>query len=123
MKLRSIALIYLMMCCVASPAFAADDGITEPIGFAKRARITNDSAFRIVQGQTELSAGMFLTAVDNNYPRLDAADSRRRIASARRLEVQGAFDPVLSTLDGYTWMQNTSRFATRKRVIFNQPML
>lgn len=123
MKLRRIALIYLMMCCVASPVFAADDGITEPIGFAKRARITNDSAFRIVQGQTELSAGMFLTAVDNNYPRLDAADSRRRIASARRLEVQGAFDPVLSTLDGYTWMQNTSRFATRKRVIFNQPML
>lgn len=126
MKPLSVVFSILMLAGLvpwsAYPVDAAD-GIYEPIGFAKRARIKTENAFTITQGGTELTPTIFLSAVDNNYPRLDAADSRRRIASARRMEVQGVFDPVIRTLDGYAWMQNTSKFDTLKRVIYNQPSI
>ncbi len=122
MKALSVFLSLALLQCLAYPAEAAD-GIYEPVGFAKRARTKTENAFTITQGGTELTPTIFLSAVDNNYPRLDAADARRRVASARRLEVQGVFDPMLRTLDGYTWMQNTSKFDTLKRVIFNQPVI
>lgn len=105
------------------PALAADTKITEPLGFARRIRLPTEGASKFFQARAELSSDDFINIVDSNYPRLDAADARRRVASARRLEVQGVWDPTLGSLDGYTWMQNTSKFATRKRVIFNQPVL
>lgn len=95
----------------------------EPVGFAKRVTLPAVTATSVISRRDELQFEPFLAAVDAYYPQLDAADSRRRVASARRLEVQGVFDPVISTLDGYTLMQNTSKFATRKRVVFNQPSL
>ncbi|MBA3858265.1 MAG: hypothetical protein C0507_15280 [Cyanobacteria bacterium PR.3.49] len=122
MKVISILLllIHIIWCL---PKTQAADGIYEPLGFAKRQRIKSDISFTITQGATELTPTIFLSAVDNNYPRLDALDARRRIASARRLEVQGVFDPMLKTMNGYTWMQNTSKFDTLKRVVFNQPVI
>jgi len=117
----SLLLLWLLTWPV-SPSLAAD-GIYEPLGFAPRARTKSDYAIRITQGGTILTPSIFLSAVDNNYPRLDAADSRRRVASARRMEVQGVFDPMIRTLDGYAWMQNTSKFDTLKRVIYNQPSI
>lgn len=106
-----------------APVFAADSKVSEPLGFAKRVRLPTEGASRFFQARAELNVDAFINIVDSNYPRLDAADARRRVASARRLEAQGVFDPTLSSMDGYTWMQNTSKFATRKRVIFNQPVL
>ncbi len=126
MKFLSVVFSLLMLASLVpwstSPCCAAD-GIYEPIGFAKRARIKTESAFTITQGGTELTPTIFLSAVDNNYPRLDAADARRRISSARRMEVQGVFDPMIRTMNGYTWMQNTSKFDTLKRVVYNQPSI
>lgn len=121
--MRPGTLIYAVtILLIALPSWALDDGIREPQGFPRRVKLNTDGTTRILKGRAELTADAFITTVDANYPRLDAADARRRIASARRLEVQGVFDPTLSTLDGYTWMQNTSKFATLKRVIFNQPI-
>lgn len=108
-------------CFVRADAEAAE--LREPVGFPKRVTLPAVSATSVIARRDELQFEPFLAAVDAFYPQLDAADSRRRIASARRLEVQGAFDPVLTTLDGFTLMQNTSKFATRKRVLFNQPSL
>jgi outer membrane protein TolC len=125
MKPLSVVLALLpvwSLTCSVMPAQGAD-GIYEPLGFAPRARTKADYSITITQGGTILTPSIFLSAVDNNYPRIDAADSRRRVASARRMEVQGVFDPVIRTLNGYAWMQNTSKFDTLKRVIYNQPAI
>lgn len=95
----------------------------EPVGFKKRIRLPTRNLTILYEERGALDVDSFLSTVDANYPQLEAADARRRIASARRLEVQGVFDPTISTLNGYTWMQNTSRFSTLKKVIFNQPVL
>lgn len=125
MKPLSFFLCLLLLWSSSGPGGAAKaaDGIYEPLGFAPRARTKSDYAITITQGGTILTPTIFLSAVDNNYPRLDAADARRRVASARRMEVQGVFDPMIRTLNGYTWMQNTSKFDTLKRVIYNQPSI
>ncbi len=115
----SLALLLSFSSGLASIAANAD--VREPVGFAKRVLLPSITATDVVAQRGELRFDPFLASVDAYYPQLDAADSRRRVASARRLEVQGVFDPSLASLDGYTLMQNTSKFAIRKRVIFNQP--
>lgn len=95
----------------------------EPVGFQKRIRLPTRNLSILYEERGALDVDSYLSTVDANYPQLEAADARRRIASARRLEVQGVFDPTISTLNGYTWMQNTSKFSTLKKVIFNQPIL
>lgn len=125
MKSLRVVLAFILvwsLTCSVMPAQGAD-GIYEPLGFAPRARTKADYSITITQGGMILTPSIFLSAVDNNYPRIDAADSRRRVASARRMEVQGVFDPVIRTLNGYAWMQNTSKFDTLKRVIYNQPAI
>ncbi len=52
-------------------------------------------------------------------PRIRAGESHQ----LDRMEVQGVFDPVIRTLDGYAWMQNTFKFDTLKRVVYNQPSI
>ncbi|MBY0549522.1 MAG: TolC family protein [Candidatus Obscuribacterales bacterium] len=117
----SAVVVAVLACCSCANVGAAE--LREPVGFPKRVTLPALSATAVIARRDELQFEPFLASVDAFYPQLDAADSRRRIASARRLEVQGAFDPVLTTLDGFTLMQNTSKFATRKRVVFNQPGL
>lgn len=117
----SIATAVLVL--LTAPALAATTDIKLPVGFARRSVLPSINATDVIAQRGELLFEPFVSSVDAYYPQLDAADSRRRIASARRLEVQGAFDPVMTTLDGYTLMQNTSKFAIRKRVIFNYPAI
>lgn len=122
MQLRILALLIPLL-LNALPVVAADSSPSpEPLGFPKRVQL-HENIEKNFQMHAELSPEVFLKAVDAYYPRLEEADAKRRIASARRLEVQGVFDPTISTLDGYTWMQNTSKFVTLKKVVFNQPML
>jgi outer membrane protein len=48
--------------------------------------------------------------VEQNHPKLRGADTQRRIASAKRLEKQGAFDPVFSIgSDYYRFNSTTTR--------------
>ncbi len=103
MKPISVALsllLLLSMVLSSERAAGAADGIYEPLGFAPRPRTKTENAFTITRGASELTPKIFLSAVDNNYPRLDALDARRRVASAKRLEVQGVFDPMIRTLNG-----------------------
>ena len=54
-----------------------------------------------------------LRQIEENYPKLLGADAERRIAGAKLLEKQGAFDPVLSVSSDYLRYNSTS---TRGRV-------
>lgn len=123
-RLKSITVPLILLSVAAQPQCeAASTDVKLPVGFARRAILPSINATDIVAQRGELRLEPFIGSVDAYYPQLDAADSRRRVASARRLEVQGAFDPSITSLDGYTLMQNTSKFATRKRVFFNQPAI
>ncbi|MBX9692782.1 MAG: TolC family protein, partial [Cyanobacteria bacterium] len=121
---RKIAFCLLLPLSIATTAWAAVDSANEPVGFQPRAiRLPASDIGNLIMQRQEISNETFLRTVDANYPQLAAQDARRRVASARRLEVQGVFDPNINTLNGYVWMQNTSKFSTLKKVIFNQPMV
>ena len=49
-----------------------------------------------------------LRIVEQNHPKLRGADTQRRIASAKRLEKQGAFDPVLVLGNDYLRFNSTT---------------
>ncbi len=124
-RLLKLAAMFFLACFVAISSSLAcfAESPDEPIGFLPRIRLPSTNVGRVVMERNELTNDAFLSSVDAFYPQIGAADARRRIASARRLEVQGVFDPTLSTLSGYAWMQNTSKFATLKKVLYNQPVL
>ncbi len=116
-----LACVLILACAIAVPSCLAEVP-DEPIGFLPRIRLPSANVGRIIGDRGELTNVAFIQTVDAFYPQIGAADARRRIASARRLEVQGVFDPTLTTLNGYAWMQNTSRFAELKKVLYNQPV-
>lgn len=121
-KLHNLVWLIAVVSISAVPSCVAAENPDEPIGFMPRIRLPSTNVGRIVMDRQELTNDAFISTVDAFYPQIGAADARRRIASARRLEVQGVFDPTISDLSGYAWMQNTSKFATLKRVLYNQPV-
>jgi outer membrane protein len=50
-----------------------------------------------------------LALVESNHPKLLGADAERRVASAKRLEKQGAFDPVINFGSDFLRYNSTSR--------------
>jgi outer membrane protein TolC len=78
-------------------------------------------AKNIISTKGKLTLEVYLHAVDTNFPALVSAEDQRRISSANLLEKKGVFDPLFSTEDGYTRMQNTSKIGEFKRVLFNYP--
>lgn len=79
--------------------------------------ITLGSAF---DPHSKLSLKELLAIADKNFPKLLAADVERRMASARRLEAQGAFDPVLSTINEYKRIQDLVVAGKPKDAIHNE---
>ncbi len=66
------------------------------------------------------SLDYFLALVDKNYPKLQGADAERRIASAKRLEKAGAFDPVLTSINEYLRVQDTFSPGKAKDAVHNE---
>jgi outer membrane protein TolC len=77
----------------------------------------------VIIGKDKLTLEIYLKAVDSYFPGLKSAADQQMIASANRLEKQGAFDPLLSDESGYTRMQNTSHVGEWKEVLFNYPKI
>ncbi len=113
----NIAVMALCLPCYAS------DGKTSLLAPVQINERGTGEARSIIQAKGKLTLEVYLRAVDANFPGLISAEDQRRIASANRLEKQGAFDPLLSTEDGYTRMQNTSKIGEPKRVLFNYPKI
>jgi outer membrane protein TolC len=57
---------------------------------------------------TPLTLDTVLRLVENNHPKLRGTDVERRIATAKRVEKQGAFDPVLSVTSDFLRFNSTS---------------
>lgn len=68
----------------------------------------------------QLTFERFLRLVEKNYPKLQSADAERRIASAKRLEKSGAFDPVLNHLSEYLRVQDIFTPGKAKDAIHNE---
>ncbi len=94
-----------------------------PVSIAPRQSMGGDQARIIILARDKLTLDAYLKAVDANFPGLSSAVDLQRIASATRLERQGAFDPLITDESGYTRMQNTSRIGEAKDVLFNYPKL
>jgi len=106
-------------CCARAIADAKQYPLT-PVKIQEHSSI---EARNVIQSKGKLTLAVYLRAVDANFPGLIGAEDQRRIASANRLEKQGVFDPLLSTEDGYTRMQNTSKIGEPKDVLFNYPKI
>lgn len=66
------------------------------------------------------SLDFFLKLVDRNYPKLQGADAERLMASAKRLEKSGAFDPVLTSLNEYLRVQDIFTPGKAKDAVHNE---
>jgi outer membrane protein TolC len=85
--------------------------------------VQSDMAREAILQKQKLTLDAYLSAVESNYPGLASAQSQRQVATAVRIEKRGAFDPLLSTEDGYTKIQNTSKIGDVRGITFNYPKL
>jgi outer membrane protein len=122
-KFFSVALTCVFLANNAQVAFGADAKKTVPLYPVRITERGSNEAKMIIQNKGKLTLEAYLRAVDQNFPGLISAEDQRRVASANRLEKQGLFDPLFSTEDGYTRMQNTSKIGDSKRVLFNYPKI
>lgn len=103
--------------------FAADSAKSIPLYPVRVTERGSGEAKNIIQNKGKLTLEIYLRAVDQNFPGIISAEDQRRAASANRLEKQGMFDPLFSTENGYTRMQNTSKIGQPKEVLFNYPKI
>lgn len=90
-----------------------------------RDKSSKDAATTYKQGsgseqRKTFSLQTFLQIVDRNYPKLQSADTERRIASAKRLEKSGAFDPVFTSINEYLRVQDTVKAGVAKDAVHNE---
>jgi outer membrane protein TolC len=111
---------------IGTPSSAeASDG-PRPLGsisLVQNSKSGGAEARSIISAGGRLTLEAYLSAVDVNFPGLASATDQKKIASANRLEKQGVFDPLFSTENGYTRLQNTSKIGEGKEVIFNYPKI
>ncbi len=62
----------------------------------------------------------FIDRVDRNYPKLIGAVAEKKIASAKRLEKTGAFDPVLTSVNEFLRVQDTFEPGKAKNAVHNE---
>jgi outer membrane protein len=130
---RVSALLPKLIGLVVSSAIVSANGLPSQAGdidnslptlrLAQKEALPSEQARSIILAKEKLKLEVFLRAVDSNFPGLRSAVDQQRIASANRLEKQGAFDPLLSDESGYTRMQNTSHIGEWKEVLFNYPKI
>lgn len=81
----------------------------------------DNSVIKLPDGDGKsFSLDYFLQLVDKNYPKLQGADVERRIASAKRLEKSGAFDPILSSVNEYLRVQDIFTPGKAKDAVHNE---
>jgi outer membrane protein TolC len=118
----SLALTVLAAALISCQPAKADTKryLMTPVNLKDRG---SDEARSIIQKKGKLTLEAYLRAVDANFPGLASAEDQRRVATANYLEKKGLFDPLLSTEDGYTRMQNTSKIGESRKVLFDYPKL
>lgn len=80
----------------------------------------NGQVAQDLQGADVFSLDYFLKLVNDNYPKLQAADTERRISTAKRLEKSGAFDPVFTSTNEYLRVQDIFTPGEAKNAIHNE---
>ncbi len=95
-------------------AWAEDSPSATPTSRAPGLTLSSSSDNKV------FSIDYFLQQVDKNYPKLQGADVERRIASAKRLEKAGAFDPVLTSLNEYLRVQDSFIAGKPKDAVHNE---
>lgn len=113
-----VTLIYSSSSCIASDGKKKDE--LRPVRMEEHG--TNE-ARDVIAHKGKLTLEIYLRAVERNFPGLVSAEDQRRSSNANVLEKKGVFDPLFSTEDGYTRMQNTSHIGVPKRVLFNYPKI
>lgn len=71
-------------------------------------------------GRNNFSLRQFVSLVEKNYPKLLSANAERSIASAKRLEKSGAFDPILGGISEYQRVQDIFEAGKAKNAIHNE---
>ncbi len=84
---------HLLACCFL---MVASSGISLALAEEVPARLQPSTQNQPPQATDTLTQDRFLSQVRANHPKLFSADIQRRIAGARLLERQGAFDPGIS---------------------------
>jgi len=120
-QLTGLLISSAIISVIGSPSQASDtDSSVSPIDLRVP---STEQARSVILAKEKLQLEVFLRAVDSNFPGLASAADQKQMASANRLEKQGAFDPLLSDESGYTRMQNTSHIGDWKEVLFNYPKI
>lgn len=115
-----LSLICSAVALIKSEALAQDNAPLQTTPFSQ---VNNSAPPRVVQGgafTSGFSLDYFLQLVENNYPKLQSAFTEKRIASAKRLEKAGAFDPVLSSVNEYLRVQDTFTPGKAKDAVHNE---
>ncbi len=95
------------------PAEYLNDGLTWTLGDPQSGRTPRTANPADTAGRqfTTLTLDEVLNLIDLYHPKLRGADAERRIASAKRLEKQGAFDPVVYT--GFDYLRFNTEFDSK----------
>ncbi|HEY9758179.1 MAG TPA: TolC family protein [Oculatellaceae cyanobacterium] len=121
-KQLSLALLPMLLCTIfSSTRTEAADAPSKSLLPVRIEEHGTTEARSVIQSRGKLTLDIYLRAVDTNFPGLAGAEDQRRIANSSVLEKKGIFDPLFSTENGYTRMQNTSRIGADKFVLFNYP--
>lgn len=109
--------------CLPASSFSFSINKREDLQPVRLEQRGTTEARTIIQSRGKLTLEIYLKAVDTNFPGLVSAEDQRRVSNANVLEKKGIFDPLFSTENGYTKMQNTSHVGEDKFVLFNYPKL
>jgi len=118
---RQKAILFILLCAITRCDALAQDN--QPKQSSPSSRGRDSAPPPMVQDDSTtngFSLNYFLQLVENNYPKLQSAFTEKRIASAKRLEKAGAFDPVLSSVNEYLRVQDTFTPGKAKDAVHNE---
>ncbi len=106
-RLTEIINGWLCLCALASFAFAQDNAALNELPPQSGRRLPPPQS-AVTPPPAPLLLSDVLRIVEQNHPKLIGASVQRQIASAKRLEKQGAFDPVVSFGSDYLQYNSTT---------------
>lgn len=103
----------------ALPVRAQEQSLPAPIYLQE---FSKDKPLSMAQGAdgTQLTLKGFVQSIDSNFPKLLSADAERRLAIAKLLEKEGAFDPILTHVSEYLRVQDIFTPGKAKDAIHNE---